>query len=102
MLKDTIDVIKSAEKDAENYLNQVQEDASIKKEDIIKEAEATKQESIRKAKEQADKEMNELKAKCQTVSDNKDREIDNAVEELKANARKKMPEVVEIIKKSIG
>ena len=102
MLKDTIDVIKSAEKDAANFLIQIREDAAIKKEQIIKDADATKQESIVKAKEQAKKEMDELVAQCEVISANKDREIENAVEELKSEAYKKMPQVVELIKKNIG
>ena len=102
MLKDTIDVIKSAEKDAENYVISAKESAAIKKEDIKKEAEQTKAESIAKAKEQAAKEMDELVAKCKTIDENKDREIANEVEELKSKARVKMPQVVELVKKSIG
>lgn len=102
MLKDTIDVIKSAEKDADNYIISAKENAVIKKEDIKKDALKTKEESIAKAKEMAAKEMDELVAKCKTVDENKDREIANEVEDLKSKARTKMPQVVELVKKSIG
>ena len=51
--------------------------------------------------EQAKKEMDELVAQCEVISANKDREIENAVEELKSEAYKKMPQVVELIKKNI-
>ena len=52
--------------------------------------------------EQAAKEMEELENKCKTIEENKDREIENLVTDLKTSAKSKMDETVELVKKAIG
>jgi hypothetical protein len=77
-------------------------EAEGSKADVEKEAKQVSDESINLAKEQAAKEMEELENKCKTIEENKDREIENLVTDLKTNAKSKMDETVELVKKAIG
>ena len=46
--------------------------------------------------------MEELEKKCATIEENKDRDIENLVSELKDSTKSKIDETVELVKKAIG
>ena len=102
MLKDAIDAVKQAEKEADEMVRNAKVAAENSKADVEAEAKQVSDQSINLAKEQAAKEMEELESKCKTIEENKDREIENLVSDLKDSTKSKMDETVELVKKAIG
>lgn len=97
MIKETVDAIRLAEKEAQEIIDTAKSNANDKKIRIKQEAEAYREGTINSAQAQAKEQMQDTIRKCEEYNDLKTKEVEEKIEELKSKALKSFDKAVDAV-----
>lgn len=97
LIKETVDAVRLAEKEAESIITTAKENAQDKKNQVKSEAESYKAKALETAQVEAEDNMKSTIRKCEEYNERKLKEIEGKIERLKSEASKNFDGAVDAV-----
>lgn len=97
LIKETVDAVRLAEKEAQDIIDTAVANANGKKVQMRQKAEAYREEALKSAQIEAEKQMQSTIHKCEEYNNSKAKDVEEKVEILKSGAAKNVDKAVDAV-----